>query len=124
MKIGYEDLVGELEGGIGAWRAAGLPVSTIGIREVYEEVQGTPLDVRQADEWATGHIPGARHVELGSVMASTGAIPAGPLTIYCGHGERAMTAASLLEEQGRASLAVLNGGFDAWRSAKRPIATG
>jgi rhodanese-related sulfurtransferase len=124
LKIGYENLVGDLEGGMDAWQAAGLPVSTIGIRQVNEEVQGTPLDVRQANEWATGHIPGARHVELGSVMASAGAIPVGPLTIYCGHGERAMTAASLLEGQGRASLAVLDGGFDAWRSAKRPIATG
>jgi len=35
-----------------------------------------------------------------------------------------MTAASLLEGQGRTSLAVLDGGFDAWRSAKRPIASG
>jgi rhodanese-related sulfurtransferase len=124
LKIGYENLVGELEGGIDAWRAAGLPVSTIAIRQVNEEPQGTPLDVRQASEWASGHIPGARHVELGSVLASTGAIPAGPLTIYCGHGERAMTAASLLEGQGRGSLAVLDGGFDAWQSAKRPIVTG
>jgi hydroxyacylglutathione hydrolase len=124
LKIGYEELAGELESGMDAWQAAGLPVSTIGIHQVNEEVQGTPLDVRQANEWATGHIPGARHVELGSVMASTGAIPGGPLTIYCGHGERAMTAASLLEGQGRGSLAVLDGGFDAWRSANRPIASG
>ncbi len=124
LKIGYENLAGELEGGIDAWQVAGFPVSTIGIRQVDEEVQGTPLDVRQADEWASGHIPGARHVELGSVMALARTIPPGPLTIYCGHGERAMTAASLLEGQGRTSLAVLDGGFDAWRSAKRPIATG
>ena len=121
LKIGYENLVGELEGGIGAWQAAGLPVSTIAIRQVDEEPQGTPLDVRQATEWASGHIPGARHVELGSVRAAAAAIPAGPLTVYCGHGERAMTAASLLEGQGRESLAVLYGGFDAWRSANRPI---
>jgi rhodanese-related sulfurtransferase len=124
LKIGYENLVGELEGGIDAWRAAWLPVSTIGILQENEEPQGAPLDVRQASEWASGHIPGAVHIELGSVMALARAIPAGPLTIYCGHGERAMTAASLLEGQGRTSLAVLDGGFDAWRSAKRPIATG
>jgi len=121
LKIGYDNLVGELAGGIGAWQAAGLPLSTIAIRQVDEEPQGTPLDVRQASEWASGHIPGAQHVELGSVMAAAAAIPAGPLTIYCGHGERAMTAASLLEGQGRESLAVLDGGFDAWRSANRPI---
>jgi len=124
LKIGYENLVGELAGGIGAWHVAGLPVSTIAIRQVNEEPQGTPLDVRQASEWASGHIPRAQHVELGSVMASAGAIPAGPLTIYCGHGERAMTAASLLERQHRGSLAVLDGGFDAWRSANRPISIG
>jgi rhodanese-related sulfurtransferase len=63
-------------------------------------------------------------VELGSVIASAGAIPAGPLTLYCGHGERAMTAASLLEGQGRGNLAVLDGGFDAWRSANRLISIG
>jgi len=124
LKIGYENLVGELEGGMDAWPAAGLPVSTIAIRQVNEDPQGAPLDVRQASEWASGHVPGARHVELGSIMASAGAIPPGPLTIYCGHGERAMTAASLLEGQGRASLAVLHGGFDAWRNANRPIAIG
>src|SRR5207302_1941168 len=124
LKIGYENLAGELEGGIDAWQAAGLPVSTIAIRQANDELQGAPLDVRQANEWANGHIPGAVHLELGSVMALARAIPAGPLTIYCGHGERAMTAASLLEGQGRASLAVLDGGFDAWRSAKRPIASG
>ena len=35
-----------------------------------------------------------------------------------------MTAASLLERQGRANLAVLDGGFDAWQSARRPIVIG
>src|SRR5438067_241042 len=65
LKIGYENLVGEVEGGMDAWRAAELPVSTIGIRQVNEEVQGTPLDVRQESEWAGGHILGAQHVELG-----------------------------------------------------------
>src|SRR5207237_8054649 len=119
-----EGVVGAVGSGVDAWRAAGVPVSTSAIRRVAEEVRGTPLDVRQADEWATGHIPAARHLELGSVIASTDAIPCGPLAIYCGHGERAMTAASLLEGQGRASLAVLDGGFEAWRSARRPIAGG
>ena len=124
LKIGYEKLVGELEGGMDAWRAAGLSESVVALRQVNEDLQGAPLDVRQASEWAGGHIPGARHVELGSVLASAGTIPPGPLTIYCGHGERAMTAASLLEAQGRKHLAVLDGGFDAWRDASQPMAMG
>ena len=124
LKIGYENLVGELEGGMDAWRAAGLPESVVALRRVTEDLQGVPLDVRQMSEWAGGHIPGARHVELGSVVVSAGAIPPGPLTIYCGHGERAMTAASLLEARGREKLAVLDGGFDAWRDANQPLAIG
>jgi glyoxylase-like metal-dependent hydrolase (beta-lactamase superfamily II)/rhodanese-related sulfurtransferase len=124
LKIGYENLVGDLEGGMDAWRDAGLPESVVALRQVNEDLQGAPLDVRQASEWAGGHIPGARHVELGSVVASAGIIPPGPLTIYCGHGERAMTAASLLEARGRENLAVLDGGFDAWRDASQPMAIG
>jgi len=124
LKIGYENLVGELEGGMEAWRAAAAPESVIALRQVNDDLQGAPLDVRQASEWAGGHLRGARHVELGSVVVSAGAIPPGPLTIYCGHGERAMTAASLLEAQGREDLAVLDGGFDAWRAANQPIAIG
>jgi hydroxyacylglutathione hydrolase len=124
LKIGYENFAGELQAGMAAWRAAGLPESVVGLRQVNEELQGVPLDVRQASEWAGGHVPGACHVELGSLMASDRVIPAGPLTIYCGHGERAMTAASLLEVEGREELVVLDGGFDAWRNASQPIAIG
>ena len=124
LKIGYESLVGELEGGMDAWQTAGLPESVVALRQVNEDLRGTSLDVRQAGEWAAGHIPGARHVELGSIVASAGSIQPGPLTIYCGHGERAMTAASLLEAQGRENLAVLDGGFDAWRDARQSLAIG
>ena len=124
LKIGYENLAGELAGGMDAWRAAGLPESVVALRQVNEDVPGALLDVRQASEWAAGHLPGARHVELGSVGVLAGTIPPGPLTVYCGHGERAMTAASLLEAQGRENLAVLDGGVDAWRDAGQPMAVG
>ena len=123
LKIGYENLVGELEGGMPVWRAAGLPESTIELRGVDDELAGTPLDVRQASEWALGHIPGARHVELGSLARAAATLPPGPLTIYCGHGERAMSAASLLEAQGRQNLAVIEGGFEVWEKRSRPVAS-
>ena len=80
-------------------------------------------DVRQASEWALGHIPGARHVELGSLARAAATLPPGPLTIYCGHGERAMSAASLLEAQGRQNLAVIEGGFEVWEKRSRPVAS-
>lgn len=124
LKIGYENLVGELQDGMDAWRAAGLPESVVALLEVTDDLYGLPVDVRQTSEWVGGHIPGAHHVELGSVVVSADRIPHGPLTVYCGHGERAMTAASLLKAQGRENLAVLDGGFDAWRAARQPMSIG
>jgi glyoxylase-like metal-dependent hydrolase (beta-lactamase superfamily II)/rhodanese-related sulfurtransferase len=124
LKIGYENLLGELEGGMGAWRAAGLPESTTELRQVDQDLGSNLLDVRQESEWAGGHLVGAHHVELGSVKALADQIPSAALTIYCSHGGRAMTAASLLEARGRRNLAVLEGGFEAWTKANRPIAVG
>ena len=121
LKIGYENLLGELDGGMPAWRQADLPVASVRLRQVDDDLGPTPLDVRQDSEWEAGHLPKAQHIELGSVKAAQPGIRSGPLTIYCGHGDRAMTAASLLEAAGRRDLAVLDGGFEAWSQAGRPV---
>ena len=60
------------------------------------QVDGVILDVRQDPEYEAGHLPGAIHVELGSVPARLDEIGPGPITVMCGHGERATTAVSLL----------------------------
>ena len=56
------------------------------------------------------------HVELGAVAPNAHALPGGPLATMCGHGERAATAASLLERHGRTGTAVVVGGPDDWSS--------
>jgi rhodanese-related sulfurtransferase len=48
-----------------------------------------------------------------------------PLVVMCGHGERAMSAASLLERAGHRDLAVLVGGAEDWSAATgRDLETG
>ena len=87
-------------------------------------VTSAVLDVRQDAEYAAGHLPDAIHVELGSLSA-TAISKAGPLTVMCGHGERAMTAASILAATGRDDLAVAIGGPDDWAVASgHRLATG
>jgi hydroxyacylglutathione hydrolase len=114
--IGFERLLGELAGGMAAWRAAGLPeghIETV----APGQVAGSVLDVRQASEVAAGHLPGAVTVELGALDGGE-RLPSGPLTVMCAHGERAMTAASLLERAGRGKLGVVAGGGPAeWSQA-------
>lgn len=114
LKVGYENLPGELAGGTGAWRAAGLPLRRIPLVPA-AQARGVVLDVRQESEFAAGHLPGARHAELGSIPVT----PLGqePLTLMCGHGERAMTAASILAAAGHRDLTVAIGGPEDWAAA-------
>jgi hydroxyacylglutathione hydrolase len=121
-QIGYERLAGELAGGMDAWRTAGLPEGHFELVAA-GEVVGPVVDVRQASEVAAGHLPGAVAVELGALDGGRG-LPAGPLTVMCEHGERAMTAASLLARAGRRGLRVVMGGGAAdWSAATgRPLA--
>jgi hydroxyacylglutathione hydrolase len=119
--IGYDHLSGELAGGMAAWRAAGLPEAQLPLVEAeqLDEQAGVVLDVRQASEVADGHLPGAVAVELGALAddRQQEELPQGPVTVMCGHGERAMTAASLLERAGRKDLRVARGGPKEWRRA-------
>lgn len=114
LTIGHEQLLGELDGAMTAWAGAGYPINTIPLVEPLT-MADTVLDVRQDAEWATGHVPGARHVELGALPDTD--VAAGPVTVMCGHGERAMTAASLLAARGHRAVSVLAGGPGDWAAA-------
>lgn len=125
MKIGYENLAGELAGGFGAWLTAGRSVARTTLLTAGSVSGRTVLDVRQDSEYASGHLPHAVHVELGGVRSAADDLPAGPMAVMCGHGERAMTAASLLEQAGHRDLGVVVGGPDEWaRSVGEPLRTG
>lgn len=118
LTIGYENIAGELAGGIETWTAAGLPVNRIPLLPPERIDRGLVLDVRQRIEFEAGHIPGSVHVELGSLPSHLGDIPDGAVTVMCGHGERAATAASLLARVGRVGVTVLAGGPDELAAAR------
>jgi glyoxylase-like metal-dependent hydrolase (beta-lactamase superfamily II)/rhodanese-related sulfurtransferase len=117
LNVGYDNLAGELTGGMHAWRHAGQPVATIPLVDAAGLDPVRTIDVRQASEFGAGHVPGVRHIELGALGGLTPALPGGPLTLACGHRERAMTAASVLAATGRRDLTVLDGGPDDWARA-------
>ncbi len=118
LGIGYEMLAGEVAGGFEAWRDADRPVATTVLTRT--AAAGPVLDVRQASEFRAGHVHGAAAVELGSLALQAAEVPQG-VTVMCGHGERAMTAASLLERSGR-DVAVFEGSPRDWaRSSREPL---
>jgi glyoxylase-like metal-dependent hydrolase (beta-lactamase superfamily II)/rhodanese-related sulfurtransferase len=116
-KIGYDSVVGELTGGIAAWRAAGQPLLTTTLIDPREANPEQLLDIRQRNEYTASHIPAAAHAELGSLVNADLAV--GPIVTMCGHGERAASAASVLERAGRTDLGILVGGPDDWAKAAK-----
>ena len=82
----------------------------------------TSLDVREPDEYRAGHLDAALHIPLGMLRANIDRVPRDrPLVVYCGHGERASTAASVLEAFGFHDLVNLDGGIGAWQDAGYPV---
>lgn len=113
-KVGYDNLTGELAGGMQAWDADRRPTARTRLEGPARLGRCRVLDIRQSSEYAAGHLPGALHIELGDLQHRLDRLPPGPLVVMCGHGERAMGAASLLERAGRDDVTVLAGGPDDW----------
>lgn len=101
------------------------------IREVSVDELETALssgarlyDVREIDEYESGHIPGARSVVLGTVPANVDAFRGdGPAFVVCKAGGRSMQACQFLAAQG---VEVVNvaGGTMAWMLSDRPVVAG
>jgi hydroxyacylglutathione hydrolase len=128
--IGYDEYEGYLEGGMAAWRTAELPVASIPqltVQELAERLANgdrlTVLDVRNASEWAAGHIEGAIHIPLGDLAQRLAEISRdGPLAVHCAHAHRSGAAVSILQAQGFERLHHLVGGISAWEEAGYKIA--
>jgi molybdopterin/thiamine biosynthesis adenylyltransferase/rhodanese-related sulfurtransferase len=77
------------------------------------------VDVREPEEWAQGHIPGARHVSRGHLESRIeGAAPdrSARVILYCASGNRsALAARTLREDLGYENVESMRGGFTLWK---------
>ena len=134
LRIGHDAVAGYLEGGIGAWLAAGLPTESNGhltVAQLAEVVDrggsDAPLvvDVRQADEFVDGHVAGAWHIGAGGLPGRLADLPRGqPIATICAAGYRASVAASLLDAAGFTNVSWVAGGNDAWLAEGLPVERG
>jgi adenylyltransferase/sulfurtransferase len=74
------------------------------------------IDVREADEWAFTHLPGAELIPLSQFQQrATGELsPDETIVLYCHHGMRSARAQGFLKAQGYGQVINLTGGIDAW----------
>lgn len=82
------------------------------------------IDVRTPEEFARGHVPGARNIPIDELAPRTDELAAhrdGELVVYCETGRRAAKASVLLAEAGFTRVRHLDGDMAAWRSAGLPV---
>jgi hydroxyacylglutathione hydrolase len=132
LRIGYDLPKGWLGGGMYAWRTSGRKIGMLPQWTVYDlrqhlgqERDLVVLDVRQPQEWASGHIRGARHITGAQLLERAAELPTDrPIAVVCSSGYRSSVAASVLTSRGHAMVANVLGGMMAWSRAGFPLADG
>ena len=121
-RIGFDQVVGFLEGGPAALAAdpsIARSSERIEVEDAVKEVRGDRapfvLDVRTEAEHADGHIEGSLNLPLNELEAGLERVPRDRrILIHCRSGYRSSIAASILERHGIENTADLVGGFVAW----------
>ncbi len=127
-RVGIEAVAGYLDGGIAAWKAAGLPLEQVPQLTVHELKSHLDqrtlrvLDVRREGEWNAGHIEDASWHALDNFKRALPELAAGArFAVHCKGGYRSMIACSFLKRAGHANVMNVVGGFDAWEKAGLPV---
>ena len=106
-------------------RGAGGPwVSTLEATQLMNRSDALVIDVRDAAEYAKGHILGARNLPLAELGRRAGEFEkhkSKPVIVHCASGDRAGGAVALLRKNGFGNVHNLSGGFAAWQQAGLPI---
>jgi hydroxyacylglutathione hydrolase len=130
VAVGLRKLGGFLHGGMTSWRQEKQPTERIerqtvqqlhDLTETGEQIQ--ILDVRDDNEWEQGHIPGSVFTTWHEITdIPDGLDPDGSIAVICGSGQRAATAASLIERFGaRQVIHIVDGGVPQWGRLGYPL---
>ena len=108
--------------------AAKTRVQEISIDDAEQAIRDADLllDVREADEFAAGHMNGAVHISRGMLEFKFSANPAlqsrdMKIVLYCKTSGRAALSALALHDLGYLNVQSIAGGIDAWVAAGKPI---
>lgn len=126
-RVGIEILGGYLDGGVDAWKQAGLRVAIIEQMtpdELDTQMKSDPLqilDVRREPEWEVAHIESATWWPLDNFRVSPPEMDhEATVAVHCKSGYRSMIASSLLQRAGFKRVINITGGLDGWQQAKLP----
>jgi len=116
-RVGYDQVVGYLEGGFKTWSLANKPFNTVDrvdssdLATKYEE-HPIIIDVRKKSEYDSEHIVGAKNIPLNQINKHLAEFPKDQkFYVHCAGGYRSMIAASILKQRGWDNFADVRGGF-------------
>lgn len=125
-RVGYENVVGYLEGGVKSWDSKLDKVKSITAEQMKLEVDKgvSVLDVRKPGEWQVSHLKEAQFIPLAGMPKNTEDLSKEkPHIVHCGGGYRSMIAISMMKKQGFKNLINVYGGFGAMVNAGMQVVT-
>ena len=125
-RVGIENVVGYLKGGVESWKYAGYELESvpqISVHELKQRIEQNDLqilDVRRPPEYDNGHVPNAVSQPLSTLARDFSQLPLKKdkqTAVICAGGYRSSAATSLLQQQGFKDLLNVAGGTTAWINA-------
>jgi glyoxylase-like metal-dependent hydrolase (beta-lactamase superfamily II)/rhodanese-related sulfurtransferase len=121
-RVGYDNVVGYLEGGFEAWIRAGKPIKQVPSISPEDFVSSNPLepviDVRKQSEYDNCHLPNAQLLTLDYIMEHLSEVnPKDAYFIHCKGGYRSVIAWSILASKGFSNITDIRKGFDGLKAA-------
>jgi phage shock protein E len=109
-------------------RLFGKPIPVLSVDELQQKIKSGKhpfvLDVRQSDEYRSGHIPGAKLIPLGEIKQKIMDLPKQrEIVCVCETGSRSSSASRMLASEGY-QVFNLKGGMNSWQREKLPVKKG
>lgn len=119
-RVGFDNLIGHLDGGFEAWQKAGQEtdiINRITAEQFSDEVkigESKIIDIRKESEYCAEHVEEAYNKPLANINDWIKDInPKERFYLHCAGGYRSMIAASILEARGFRNFTEIEGGFNA-----------
>ena len=126
-RVGYDNVLGYLGGGIAGWKEAGKELSSIEhmtatqLEKTYSSIAQNIVDVRKPGEYAAEHIEAAENIPLDFLNSEMQQFNrTDKYYLHCKSGYRSVIASSILQSRG-IQIVNIDGGFEAIKQSKTPV---
>ncbi len=126
-RVGYDKVIGYLNGGFDSWKKAGKETDTVNrittseFEKIFEKEKPLVIDVRRPGEYNAEHVEGSINIPLDYINESLAEFPKDKnFIIHCAGGYRSMTTASILKSRGWNDFREVEGGYDRIKESSVP----